>query len=168
MFNIKTLRKFCRTTPYFILITFFFLNVVFAVCSSGVLPGGIKIFTNKSYSMAPVITPGSLTLVKNQPMNTYNPGDIISFYRQVDGTEEIITHRIWRLGGNTYITKGDSNQAVDSQPVLPRLVIGKIIFIIPYLGYWISILKTSIGTIFFILIPCLFIIASELAYIDYL
>jgi len=110
--------------------------------------------------MSPLINPGSITLVVKQP--SYIIGDIISFYTITDDKVNIITHRIVNDGGNVYITKGDVNSAVDETTVLPRLVIGKVYMIIPYLGLFISFAKTGIGLWLTILIPAIWIIGVEI------
>lgn len=104
----------------------------------------IRSFTSKSSSMNPVIDAGSVIIVQKQPF--YEEGDIISYYALVDGKTEIITHRVLRLGGNVYVTKGDANSAVDRETVEPRLVIGKAVMIIPYVGYPVSFIKGPVGT----------------------
>ena len=123
--------------------------------------GEFRIFTNISESMHPTIVLGDLTVVKKNYMNSYRPGDIISFYAQYNGAQEIITHRIERLGGNVYITKGDNNNTIDSVPVVPRLIIGKVVAIIPYIGYWVMAVNSIAGKVFFIILPMLIIISTE-------
>lgn len=103
----------------------------------------VRSFTSKSPSMNPVIDAGSVIVVQKQPF--YDEGDIISYYALIEGKEEIITHRILRLGGNVYVTKGDANSAVDREVVQPRLVIGRTVLIIPYLGHLITFVKGPVG-----------------------
>lgn len=119
----------------------------------------VRSFTNKSDSMNPLINTGSVVMVKKQ--NTYQVGDVISYYVQSDGKEEIITHRILREGGNVYVTKGDANQAIDREVVIPRLVIGKAILIIPYIGFFISFAKGRVGLWLIILLPAILIVSIE-------
>jgi len=117
-------------------------------------------FTNKSDSMNPEINRGSITIVKS--FVNYQVGEAIAYYAQIDGREEIITHRIMGIGGNVYTTKGDANEVVDRELVKPRLVIGKVIVIIPYLGYLITFVKSLLGNWLLIIFPAALIIASEL------
>jgi len=117
-------------------------------------------FTNKSDSMNPAIDRGSITIVKS--FSNYQVGDAIAYYAQIDGQEEIITHRITGIGGNVYTTKGDANEVADRELVKPRLVIGKVIYTIPYLGYLITFSKKLFGTWLLIIFPALMIVASEL------
>jgi len=102
--------------------------------SVGVFP--IKPSVIPTGSMVPVFNPGDIVLVaKINPANI-RTGDIIE-YR----TEERINivHRVIEIQKNgNLITKGDANNAADSQPVDPRNVNGKVIFKIPKVG-WLSI-----------------------------
>lgn len=120
----------------------------------------VRSFTNKSDSMNPLINTGSIVMVKKQSI--YQIGDIISYYVQYNGREEIVTHRILRKGGNVYVTKGDANLAIDREVVIPRLVIGKAILIIPNLGYYISFAKGLVGLWLVILLPAILIVSIEL------
>ncbi len=110
--------------------------------------------------MNPTINTGSLLVVKKS--YEYDVGNIISYYAKINGKEEIVTHRIFRIGGNIYLTKGDANQAIDEQKVIPRLIIGKVILIIPYLGYPIGFAKTPVGTWLLIIFPAILIIFTEI------
>jgi len=109
--------------------------------------------------MNPSIDTGSITIVKK--MENYKVGDIISYYAKINNKEKIITHRIIDIGGNVYVTKGDTNLGIDPI-VLPRLIIGKVILIIPYLGYIVSFAKSTSGLWLTIIIPAIFIILAEL------
>ncbi len=83
-------------------------------------------------------------------------------YTQINGREEIVTHRIVQIGGNVYLTKGDNNIAVDQEKVVPRLIIGKVVFIIPDVGYLLFFAKTKAGLWLTIILPALSIIVCEI------
>ena len=125
-----------------IVVVFFAINVLMSIISALTLPGKIKFFTNKSYSMSPAVPKNGLSIVVKLPF--YDPGDVIVYYALINKKEEIISHRIVRMGGNVYLTKGDNNQAVDPTIVLPRLIIGKVILTIPYLGDYITFIKKPV------------------------
>lgn len=153
---------------YSVIISLFVLNVsTYILFSTGVF-GRIRMFTHFSDSMLPTINNGSITVVQKQRSSSYDTGDIITFYSLINGKEDIVTHRVYKVGGNVYLTKGDNNNAIDKEPVIPRLIIGKVILIIPYIGYWITILKTIPGAFAFIIIPGIVIVYSELANIFFL
>jgi signal peptidase len=143
---------------YFVLIYLIFVIVVIIFSVDIFSP--FHSFTNKSDSMSPGINRGSLTIVES--FSSYQVGDAISYYSLVDGQEEIITHRVMSIGGNVYTTKGDANQVADRELVRPRLVIGKVIAIIPYFGFLITFAKSLIGDWLLIIIPAAIICGSEL------
>jgi len=109
--------------------------------------------------MEPSIYTGSLLIVKDQL--EYDIGDIITYYALINNKEEIITHRIFRIGGNVYTTKGDANEAIDEKPIIPRLIIGKTIGIIPKMGSYLMFLRSSAGLILCITIPMIIILNVE-------
>jgi len=100
-----------------------------------------------SGSMRPTLEVGDIAVtVQTRPENI-KVGDIIQYWRQ--GETAPIIHRviqIERAGGITYIvTKGDANNAPD-EPITVTQTVGKVVLIIPKIG-WISIaLKTAIST----------------------
>lgn len=162
------IRMFGYSKTYILFLFFFFTNTFLSVFFSVGLFGTLHIFTNTSDSMLPTINRGSLTIVGKIDTDLYKPGDIISFYTQTGKKQDIITHRIFRRGGNVYITKGDNNEAIDVEPVIPRLIIGKVIIIIPLLGYWVSFIKSKFGIILCIYFPALLILLSEMTHIFFI
>ena len=84
-----------------------------------------------------------------------------SLYAKINNKEEIVTHRIYRIGGNVYLTKGDNNAAIDEYKILPRLIIGQVVAIIPNLGYIFSFAKSPIGVILVIIFPAVCFILCE-------
>ncbi len=139
-----------------IYLAYLFIVIIFSLNFFGY----IQCFTNKSNSMSPSINTGSIIVVKKS--NTYQIGEAISYYAKIDEEESIITHRITGIGGNVYTTKGDANEVADREIVLPRLVIGKVVLIIPYLGYLITFAKSLLGMQLSIIAPALIIICLEL------
>lgn len=109
--------------------------------------------------MNPTLNKGSIIITK--AFSQYSPGDIITYYSEINGREEIVTHRITQLGGNVYITKGDANIAIDREFVLPRLIIGKVILIYSFFGYLVGFAKTTIGVWLMIILPAIIIIRTE-------
>lgn len=145
---------------YYVFVSAYLVFTLVVTFFSLHLFGDFYSFTNKSGSMNPGINTGSITIVRK--MNTYGVGDAISYYAKINDKEDIITHRIIRIGGNVYVTKGDANPGIDTPIVLPRLIIGKVVLIIPYLGYIVSFAKSAFGWWLTIVIPATFIIFMEL------
>jgi len=130
-------------------------------------PNGIKLYTVQSGSMTPEIPVGSLVITK--PLSDYQKNDIITFKteqdRAIKNPKHTITHRIYEIktenNKTEYITKGDANNTPDPKPVKKDLILGKVIFTVPFLGFPISFAKTKKGFISLIVIPATIIIYSE-------
>ena len=146
-----------RSPFYFAVIgVYIVLCIVLKITSSGIF--SLKFFTNRSYSMSPSIDQNSLTVVKKQ--DSYEVGDVITFYDN-GARNEIVTHRVIGIGGNVYKTKGDANVLADDSIVVPRLIIGKVVLIVPYFGLFLSFLKTGIGTFLFVILPAFIFVLLE-------
>jgi len=145
--------------PFFLL--FFALNVFFTIFFAKGLWGQFKIFTNVSSSMSPTIVQGDLIMTKKSSLDSYLKGDIISFYSDRFEPNGIITHRIVGAEKTLLITKGDNNTQQDAQRVNQNLIIGKVISIIPYLGYWVMSMNSASGKVLFLIIPMIVIVYSE-------
>jgi len=92
-----------------------------------------------SGSMTPALNPGDIAIVVATQPETIKIGDIIQ-YRTANAEAPTI-HRVidkYESGGTLwFITQGDANNAPDD-PINERQVMGKVITVIPQLG-WISI-----------------------------
>lgn len=89
---------------------------------------GYSLFEVKTRSMEPVIEPGDWIIVKRQ--KDYELEDVITY--EVDG--KFITHRIVNKYGDSFVTRGDSNNANDLKPILKEQVVGKEIKILSSFG----------------------------------
>ena len=119
----------------------------------------IRIFIDNTSSMMPTIKPGSVVII--QKTGTYQKGDIVTF----DSDPISTTHRIFKIvnrdGKDFFITKGDNNNAFDNDQTPAENIIGKVIFIIPFLGILLTFLKTQLGISLLIFLPTLIIISIE-------
>lgn len=88
-------------------------------------------------SMYPAMKPGDLAITKDVPAESIQPGDVIRF-RDADA---FVLHRVVEIEGSPskpmFITRGDANN-VDDQPVASSQLEGKVIFVVPKIG-WVSI-----------------------------
>ena len=114
----------------------------------------------KSGSMEPGIKTGSLVLTL--PQDDYKINDIISYtFTPNKNKQFLVTHRIIEInrstGQNLFITKGDANNAPDSNLITQNQIIGKLIFKISYIGYPINYLQTSAGAIIVIIFASIII-----------
>jgi signal peptidase len=123
------------------------------------ITGNYKVLTVLSGSMEPAINTGSIVVVK--PVKEYKVNDVITF-GEISKTKTPTTHRIFEIKNNKFITKGDANNSPDMKEILPREVIGKVLFSVPWVGYAISAVQKPIGFLLIIILPALFIAYDEI------
>lgn len=120
---------------------------------------GIKNYIIISGSMEPQIQVGDLAVVKEvKSQEELSQGDIISF----DQGESVITHRISKIinddGTTKYQTKGDNNNAEDSELVNFDAIEGKVIKILPKLGKIAMILQNKFVIICVIILVYIYMV----------
>ncbi len=127
--------------------------LVIILCSLLVLPGifNFHMYHVLSGSMEPAVRVGSLIYVREGAPEDIEDEDIIAFYGWSDSEEEggIITHRVMQnnVVSGTFKTKGDANNSEDPMPVPYANYIGKVTFIIPYMGKIMTIMTSFYGKI---------------------
>lgn len=92
-----------------------------------------------SGSMSGSIEVNDMVIIRER--DSYAVGDVITFQKG----DNLITHRIIGEGEDGFITKGDANNAEDTEPVREDAVIGKIVLVIPRVGRAIELLRTPLG-----------------------
>ncbi len=98
-------------------------------------------------SMEPMIKPGDVILVekmlKVEDLEQLKEGDVIQF----DSDNILISHRIIKIleedGVKVYRTKGDNNSVPDGDPVKPGQIRGKIVQVVPKIGWPTLLLKSK-------------------------
>ncbi|WP_165847763.1 signal peptidase I [Ammonifex thiophilus] len=99
-----------------------------------------------SDSMQPGIKKGDIVLIKKvkDAEREIRLGDIVQFRVE----QNYITHRIIEIreikGVKLYTTKGDANRAPDPELVHPEQVKGKVIYVVPKIGWAALFLKTLV------------------------
>ncbi|MCL6579865.1 MAG: signal peptidase I [Candidatus Bathyarchaeota archaeon] len=112
-------------------------------------------------SMEPAIPVGSIVVIKPANPETLKVGEIICFKIESESSTTV-THRIFNITDEGFITKGDANEDPDQWIVREENVIGKVIAVIPFLGYLGYFVRTPIGFILLIIIPASIIIILEI------
>ncbi|WP_239587617.1 signal peptidase I SipW [Bacillus pakistanensis] len=126
---------------------------------------GYQFKTVLSGSMEPSIQTGSVIAVKTVEENKrFQKGDIITFINEDD---LLITHRVIEVKSNesriSYITKGDNNDGADREPVLPQNVKAEYTgFTLPYVGYFLNLVNSKIGSALLLIIPGLLLITYSI------
>lgn len=152
------------STLLFITLAVILFNVVTSKMS-GENPSifGYQMKAVLSGSMEPDIQTGSIILIKQKSEgDQFAKGDVITFI-----TEEkfLVTHRITEVqdGGKRFITKGDSNNGPDLEPVHVNNIVGKYTgFTIPYAGYVFKITESQLGAALLLFLPGILLVCYGL------
>ena len=122
----------------------------------GYLP--VKVFLVQSGSMEPSIMTGDVVVVSSN--DAYRLNEVITFKDKIN---RVVTHRVVDAKDvDTYITKGDANKNEDRETVAFNQIIGKVVLVVPKLGYLVNFTKTLPGLILFILLPAIYLVFSEI------
>lgn len=104
------------------------------------MPFGYGASVVLSGSMEPTLSVGDLLIVQAQP--DYQADDVVVYQ---SGTMPVV-HRIVEIDGETVTTRGDANNATD-EPFPLSAVKGKVIAVIPLVGYAAWALKSPVATL---------------------
>lgn len=127
-----------------------------------------------SPSMIPTININDAIVVKRNNKDEYTIGDIISFYStEYNPAGMVITHRIVNKTtkdhfSSSYTTKGDNNSVADKDSVITDNIYGKVMLIIPKLGFVKNFVSKPLNVILLILIPSLLIIVADFIRIGFI
>lgn len=100
-------------------------------------------------SMQPSLPPGTLIVVKPEPVTHIAIGDVLT-YQIRPGRPDVVSHRVVGVtvasdGSRTFTTKGDNNSAADPT-VQPAQIRGVLWYSIPLLGYVSTFVAGSQGS----------------------
>lgn len=105
-------------------------------------------------SMQPTIPSGAVILTQRRTV--YADGDVIT--RRLDNGQ-LVTHRILNGiedGGEVeYRLKGDGNQTADAELVNAQEIVGRVSYMVPWLGYAVMFSKTKLGIGLLIVLPAI-------------
>ena len=153
-----------------IIIATAFVALVFLVIAANIkLPQGYKIFVVQGGSMEPSISIGSLVItnaapsfVSPVPSPRFQKGDIIT---SANGKNTFVSHRVVDVVEKNnnffYKTKGDANKTPDQKLISENEVIGKVSWVVLYLGRLVNFVKQPFGYFLMIIIPSIYVILSE-------
>ena len=157
--------------PYGIFIIFLGFFLVVGVLRATEKGNGLKVYKITTLSMQPAIPAGSL--VFSYPAKKYKVGDIIN-YKEVNPrtntyTGRVLTHRIIETrieeGFYAHTGKGDNNEHPDPGEIRTPDITGRVILILPILGYIDYLVRTIPGFIIFIGIPSILLIKEAREYL---
>jgi len=152
--NIEKVKK----TSYWIFFGFLLIILIFVLFPLLPIKNNYSLRMVTSGSMSPTIKTGAIVMTK--PVADYKISDIITFQNGL-GEKNVVTHRIISHQGDEFITQGDANNVADMKLVKEEQIIGKVLFNIPYVGYWVVLVRRPIGFILVLIIPALFIVFDQ-------
>ncbi len=131
------------------------------IASNTTILGRYRSYVVQSGSMEPTIMTGDIIIIHSLP--NYQERDVITFKTE---NERIVTHRIVGIkkegGEKIFITKGDANRSEDEGKTTYKDILGKVVFVVPKLGYFVAFSKTLPGIFVLIILPGGLIAISEL------
>ena len=106
---------------------------------------GMQPYAIVSGSMEPAYPTGSLVYAQPTAGKDLQVGDVAAFWRD----EDVIIHRVDSIdiAGEEFVAKGDANDDVDLRPVLFRDVLGRVVFSVPVVGYFLLALGSVTGKV---------------------
>lgn len=108
---------------------------------------------------------GDLILVDKADPEQLEEGDVIAFMQgQTIVTHRIVTIETTAAGERMFYTKGDSNNAMDDEPVREENLVGIYKMRIPKLGDLAMFMQTPLGMILFMGIPLLAFVVLDVTY----
>lgn len=158
---------FCLLLLFGIFISIYFGDLFFNVKSGNYKSPIFNGYVIVSKSMVPTININDAIVVKRNNNNNYNVGDVISFFStEYDKSGIVVTHRIVdkninKIDDSVYTTKGDNNPIADYNKVTNKDVYGKVLFVIPKLGYYQEFLSKPKNFIVCLLIPAFVVIIYD-------
>lgn len=144
----------------------FLLIIVFLV--SALIPfftGSEKPMIVLSGSMTPIMLPGDMVIIRSVDPNDLVVGDVIAFKDPGDKPNSFITHRIISLEEGKeriFQTKGDANNVEDDFKVPASDVVGRLTFVIPFVGYLPEISKNNHIFLLTIIMPASLLVIEEI------
>lgn len=107
---------------------------------------GYQVYGVLTGSMTPAYPVGSVVYVKGCDAASIKVGDAITFQLGSE-TDYVMTHRVVGIDEEkkAFLTKGDANDAVDSEPVEYRRLIGKVVFSLPAFALVSGFIESAMG-----------------------
>jgi len=166
--GIKKFTSGLITTVLFILM----IATLLAVISNQAADGkpnvlGYQLKTVLSGSMEPEFQTGSIIAIEpTEEPSQFEKGDVITY---INPDDNLVTHRVHEVANDAeqYITKGDNNNAADSEPVLAENVVGHYTgFTVPYAGYAVNFATSPEGALFLLVVPGVLLVGYSIIIIS--
>jgi signal peptidase len=125
---------------------------------------GWQLVSVQTGSMSPTFGVGSLVVLGPVDPADVHVGMAIAFIDPADATR-LVTHRVVGIAPGSelgFITRGDANATADPNPVPARLIRGRALWHITYLGTVMDWLQWPRSFVLLVVVPSLLLVLSEL------
>lgn len=140
------------------------LVLVVVIYAFPAIVGAEQSYVVLSGSMEPSISTGDAIIVQHVSTSRIAAGDVITF--RVEGETTPTTHRVVEVvddgDSSAFRTKGDANENVDPRVVPADAVVGRVLVVIPYLGFLLTYIDRPLGYLLFIGLPFSLLFLNEL------
>lgn len=153
--------KFILNSIIWLFLLGVFVFALFTISSNFNVFVGYRSFLVQSGSMEPSIMIGDIVVTHQQPQ--YYKNEVVTFLNK---DQRIVTHRIIDVltqdNQTKFITKGDANRSEDEDQITPEQIIGKVVFVIPKLGFFVAFAKSLPGLIILVIVPSIILVVNQL------
>lgn len=116
-------------------------------------------------SMEPAISAGDVVVDEQISPLDAELGDVVTF-RDPEDQSRLITHRvvgIRRVGSHLWFrTQGDANNTTERWRIAADGALGRVAYVVPWVGHAAVIARTPLGLWLFVLVPLVLLAAEEL------
>jgi signal peptidase len=116
-------------------------------------------------SMEPAISAGDVVIDERVSPLSAELGDVVTF-RDPEDQSRLITHRvigIRRDGSHLWFrTQGDANNTTERWRISSRGELGRVAYVVPWVGHAAVLARTPLGLSLFLLVPLLLLAVEEL------
>ena len=125
---------------------------------------GHQMYFIRTGSMSPYLEPGDVIISKKYDggeLIAGKDGDVVTFYGNMNGNIELITHRVIEVDGDTLITQGDFNNIADN-PITKDDIEAVMVHKAVVIDKIYKIISTTWGFWLFIFTPIALLIVAEI------
>ena len=125
---------------------------------------GHQMYFIRTGSMSPYLEPGDVIISKKYDggeLVAGKDGDVVTYYGEMNGAVELITHRVIKVDGDKIITQGDFNNVADS-PITKDDIEAVMVHKTVIIDKVYKIISTTWGFWLFIFTPIASLIVAEI------
>lgn len=166
--NVKKIFKGIGRAFSIALIVFEVIIIIFLVVSKvqGTPPTlfGHQMYFIRTGSMSPYLEPGDIIISKKYDggeLIAGKDGDVVTYYGDVNGTTQFITHRVIKVNGDNVITQGDDNNVADS-PITKNEIEAVMVYKTVVIDKIYKVISTTWGFWLLIFTPIALLIVAEI------